>query len=73
MRIGSSIRRLRRQRSINQGNLAKNLGISASYLNLIENNKRNVTGDLLVKLRYYNIFVNKVVEAAESARAYKFY
>ncbi len=50
MRIGSSIRRLRRQRSINQGNLAKNLGISASYLNLIENNKRNVTGDLLVKL-----------------------
>ena len=33
-----------------QFNLAKILGISSSYLNLIENNKRNVTGDLLVKL-----------------------
>ena len=50
MRIGSSIRRLRRDRSMTQFNLAKILGISSSYLNLIENNKRNVTGDLLVKL-----------------------
>ena len=59
MRIGSSIRRLRRQRSINQGNLAKNLGISASYLNLIENNKRNVTGDLLVdRLRNAGISID---------------
>ena len=30
-------------------------------------------GDLLIKTRYYDIFVDKVVEAAESARAYKFY
>ena len=30
-------------------------------------------GDLLIKTRYYDIFVDKVVDAAESARAYKFY
>ena len=30
-------------------------------------------GDLLINTRYYDKFVDKVVEAAESARAYKFY
>lgn len=47
VQIGGKIRRLRRQRHISQAALASQLGISASYLNLIEHNRRNVTVQLL--------------------------
>ena len=50
MLIGSTIRRLRRQRNISQIELSNKLAISASYLNLIENNRRNLTGTLVIKL-----------------------
>ena len=42
-RIGGKIRRLRRQRNMSQSDLATALGISPSYLNLIEHNRRKVT------------------------------
>jgi len=48
--IGGKIRRLRRQKHISQHNLAKNIGISASYLNLIEHNRRKITVPLLFKI-----------------------
>ena len=43
IRLGATIRRLRRERQLSQQVLANMLGISTPYLNLIENNRRNVT------------------------------
>ncbi|MCQ8277467.1 short-chain fatty acyl-CoA regulator family protein [Acetobacteraceae bacterium KSS8] len=48
--IGRTVRRLRTEKSITQQALAARLGVSASYLNLIEHGQRNVTGSLLIKL-----------------------
>lgn len=48
--IGGRIRRLRRQRRLSQADLAQALGISASYLNLIEHNRRKITVPLLFAL-----------------------
>jgi predicted transcriptional regulator/DNA-binding XRE family transcriptional regulator len=50
IRLGPKIRRLRRDNRLSQAKLAEQLGISPSYLNLIEHNRRNVTVDLLLKL-----------------------
>ncbi len=48
--IGRTIRRLRTERALSQQALAVRLGISASYLNLIEHDQRGVTASLLMKL-----------------------
>ena len=48
--IGRTIRRLRQERGLTQNGLAGRLGISASYLNLIEHDERPVTASLLIKL-----------------------
>ncbi len=48
--IGRTIRRLRQERGLAQAALATKLGISASYLNLIEHDERPVTASLLIKL-----------------------
>lgn len=48
--IGGKIKKMRRDRNINQKTLADSLGISASYLNLIERNRRGLTVTLLLKL-----------------------
>ncbi len=48
--IGRTIRRLRTERTLSQQALAARLGISASYLNLIEHDQRGVTASLLLKL-----------------------
>ncbi len=48
--LGPRIRRLRREHSLTQAEMATRLSISASYLNLIENNHRPVTVDLLLRL-----------------------
>ena len=48
--IGRTVRRLRGERSLSQHALATRLGISASYLNLIEHDQRAVTASLLIKL-----------------------
>jgi predicted transcriptional regulator len=48
--IGARIRRKRLAAGIAQGALARALGISASYLNLIENNKRSIGGKLLLRI-----------------------
>jgi predicted transcriptional regulator/transcriptional regulator with XRE-family HTH domain len=47
--LGNKIRRLRREQDIAQVALARDLGISASYLNMIERNQRPVTLRLLEK------------------------
>lgn len=48
--IGMKIRNRRKSLGISQTGLAKTIGISPSYLNLIEGNKRDVGGILLQKI-----------------------
>ena len=48
--LGTKIRRLRQDRGLTQAQAAERLGISPSYLNLIEHDERSVTVSLLLKL-----------------------
>src|SRR5215470_7786638 len=48
--LGAKLRALRRRENLTQVELADRLGISASYLNLIENNRRPLTAPLLIRL-----------------------
>lgn len=50
IRVGGRIRRLRQERKLTQLQMAEELGISASYLNLIESNQRPVTVRVLLRL-----------------------
>ena len=45
--VGTRIREYRRQMGVTQAEMARRVGISASYLNLIERNKRRIAGALL--------------------------
>lgn len=48
--IGPKLRELRQQRSLTQAQLAKKLGVSASYVNLIEHNQRSASLRFLIAL-----------------------
>lgn len=48
--VGTRVRRRRRELGISQTELARRVGISASYMNLIEWNKRQIAGALLHKI-----------------------
>lgn len=48
--FGGKVRALRRRETLSQVQLAEKLGISPSYLNLIENNRRPLPANLLIKL-----------------------
>ncbi len=48
--IGSKIRKVRRQKALSQSILSQKLGISASYLNLLESGRRPITVPLLIKI-----------------------
>jgi predicted transcriptional regulator/transcriptional regulator with XRE-family HTH domain len=48
--LGARLRRLRRDRGLNQAAMAAELGISASYLNHLERNQRPVTAGILLRL-----------------------
>jgi hypothetical protein len=50
VRIGGKLRRLRQERRLSQAQMAGELGISPSYLNLIESNQRPVTVTVLLAL-----------------------
>lgn len=47
---GPRLRRLRKDQALTQAQMAEALGVSASYLNLIERNQRPVTAQFLVRL-----------------------
>jgi transcriptional regulator with XRE-family HTH domain len=49
-RLGAKVRALRRRQEMTQVQLAERLGISASYLNLIESNRRPLPASLLIRL-----------------------
>src|SRR5262245_2124718 len=48
--LGARLRRMRRAQRLSQAELARRLGISPSYLNLIEHNRRPLPAELLVRL-----------------------
>ena len=48
--MGATVRRLRRDRGFTQAGLAGRAGISTSYLNLIEHNRRSLTGTVALAL-----------------------
>lgn len=49
-KLGAKVRAIRRRESLTQAQLADRLGISTSYVNLIEHNHRPLTAPLLIKL-----------------------
>ena len=68
--IGGRIKRLRRQRSLSQADLARALAISPSYLNLIEHNRRRITVALLLKTAsYFGVEAGELAEADGSRLA----
>src|ERR1044071_10020180 len=48
--LGARLKRLRRERGLNQSQMADGLGISGSYLNHLERNQRPVTAGILLRL-----------------------
>ena len=50
LKIGPKIKAFRRQLGLQANKLADELGISPSYLNLLEGGKRKIDGDLLLKI-----------------------
>ena len=50
VQYGARIRRLRQNRGLTQAALAERLGVSTAYLNLIENDRRRLTPELLIRL-----------------------
>src|SRR5688500_18623146 len=48
--LGARLKRLRRERGLNQSQMADQLGISGSYLNHLERNQRPVSVGVLLRL-----------------------
>ena len=65
---GSRIRERRFIAGIRQADLARQIGISASYLNLIEHNRRRIGGKLLVDIaRVLGVEPSMLTQGAEAA------
>ena len=68
MAFGTKLRALRRRESLTQAQFAKRLGISTSYLNLIENDRRPLTAQVLIKLaQAFDVDLAEFSEDAEDA------
>ncbi|MGK9731094.1 helix-turn-helix transcriptional regulator, partial [Salmonella enterica subsp. enterica] len=48
--LGGRLKRLRRDLGVTQSRMAAELGVSPSYLNLLERNQRPVTAQILLRL-----------------------
>lgn len=48
--VGPQLRQLRRERAETQAEMAKAIGVSASYINLLENNQRSLSVQVLLRL-----------------------
>ena len=66
--IGAKLRRLRRTLGLTQAQMAEDLDVSASYINLIESNQRPVSAKLLVSLAQIYDFDLSDVGGASDAR-----
>lgn len=65
--LGNKVRRLRREQGLTQVEMAERLGISPSYLNLIEHNNRPLTLPLVLKLsRLFDVDLQTFSEDEEA-------
>ncbi len=65
---GTRIRERRLMLGVRQAELARSVGISASYLNLIEHNRRRIGGKLLIDIgRALNVDAATLAEGADAA------
>ena len=63
---GPRFRRIRQQLGLSQTQIAEGLGISPSYINLIERNQRPVTAQLLMRLaQTYDLDLRDLASADE--------
>ncbi|RYG24775.1 MAG: XRE family transcriptional regulator, partial [Burkholderiales bacterium] len=62
---GHSVRRLRRQLALTQAAMAEALGVSPSYLNLVERNQRPVSATLILRLAEVYDFDPRKLTAGE--------
>jgi predicted transcriptional regulator/transcriptional regulator with XRE-family HTH domain len=67
--LGGKVRTLRRRESLTQAQLAERLGISSSYLNLIEHNRRPLPAPLLIRLAEVFQLDLRQLSAENDARA----
>ena len=68
--LGARLRRLRRELELTQARMAEDLGVSPSYLNLIERNQRPVTAQVLLRLAdTYELDLRSFSVEAEAAGA----
>jgi len=68
--LGARLRRLRRELALTQARMAEDLGVSPSYLNLIERNQRPVTAQVLLRLAdAYELDLRSFSAEAEAAGA----
>jgi transcriptional regulator with XRE-family HTH domain len=69
-RLGTKVRALRRREGLSQAAMARRLGISASYLNLIERDKRPLTAPVLIKIAgEFSVDVASFADAGDTALA----
>ena len=65
--VGPRIRRLRRTLGLTQAQMAEDLGVSPSYVNLIESNQRPISARLLLTLaRVYDIDIGEVSSTGDA-------
>ncbi|MGI9363698.1 MAG: helix-turn-helix domain-containing protein [Rhizobiaceae bacterium] len=67
--VGPRLRKLRREVGATQAVLAKSLGISTSYVNLLENNERSVSAAVLLRLlETYGVDWRDIADDANTSR-----
>ncbi|MFN4175885.1 short-chain fatty acyl-CoA regulator family protein [Phenylobacterium sp.] len=68
--LGARMKRLRRELGLTQTRMAEDLGVSPSYLNLLERNQRPVTAQVLLRLaEAYDLDLKTLSSDQESASA----
>src|SRR3954462_6058517 len=68
--LGARMKRLRRELALTQTRMAEDLGVSPSYLNLLERNQRPVTAQVLLRLaEAYDLDLKTLSSDPESASA----
>src|SRR5499427_2179193 len=66
--LGARLKRLRRDLGLTQTRMAEDLGVSPSYLNLLERNQRPVTAQVLLRLaEAYDLDLKTLSSDPESA------
>jgi len=68
--LGARLKRLRRELGVTQTRMAEDLGVSPSYLNLLERNQRPVTAQVLLRLaEAYDLDLKSLAGDPESSGA----